>query len=318
MGNQKVTWTSNGNTTIEAGETVKMNIDLMNVGNATATGLKAVLISNNAQVSCPSAQIVYPAIPFAETKTNTAAFQFQTSASYTGMLNLTLQVSNEYGKTWNFPVNPLSRPAVVNISTINSQAFSSSINVYWTSMGDKISYNIYRSDNGANGTYKKLNKFPLTTTYYLDENLPGCTMFHYKVAAVSDNGNESEWSVAYQTWTSYPVVSPFPRRIATGTYSSVSSPNIADVDNDGKQEIFWIYEDRSGTRTSYLMGFRPTGEELFDIDGNVTTVSGFAKTPTMLTGQVAFGDLAGNGEQNIVVSTWDDTCLLYTSPSPRD
>lgn len=131
-------------------------------------------------------------------------------------------------------------------------------------------------------------------------------MFHYKVAAVSDNGNESSWSSAYRTWTSYPVVSPFPRRIATGTYSSVSSPNIADVDNDGKQEIFWIYEDRSGTRTSYLMGFRPTGEELFDIDGNVTTVSGFAKTPTMLTGQVAFGDLAGNGEQNIVVSTWDD------------
>ena len=307
MGNQKVTWTSNGNTTIEAGETVKMNIDLMNVGNATATGLKAVLISNNAQVSCPSAQIAYPAIPFAETKTNTAAFQFQTSASYTGMLNLTLQVSNEYGKTWNFPVNPLSRPAAVNISTINSQTFSSSINVYWTSMGSKISYNIYRSDNGENGTYRKLNKFPLTAAYYLDENLPGCTMFHYKVAAVSDNGNESSWSSAYRTWTSYPVVSPFPRRIATGTYSSVSSPNIADVDNDGKQEIFWIYEDRSGTRTSYLMGFRPTGEELFDIDGNVTTVSGFAKTPTMLTGQVAFGDLAGNGEQNIVVSTWDDT-----------
>ena len=306
MGNQKVTWTSNGNTTIEAGETVKMNIDLMNVGNATATGLKDVLISNNAQVSCPSAQIAYPAIPFAETKTNTAAFQFQTSASYTGMLNLTLQVSNEYGKTWNFPVNPLSRPAAVNISTIKSQTFSSSINVYWTSMGSKISYNIYRSDNGENGTYRKLNKFPLTAAYYLDENLPGCTMFHYKVAAVSDNGNESSWSSAYRTWTSYPVVSPFPRRIATGTYSSVSSPNIADVDNDGKQEIFWIYEDRSGTRTSYLMGFRPTGEELFDIDGNVTTVSGFAKTPTMLTGQVAFGDLAGNGEQNIVVSTWDD------------
>ena len=305
MGNQKVTWTSNGNTTIEAGETVKMNIDLMNVGNAKATGLKAVLISNNVQVSCPSTQITYPSIPFAETKTNTAAFQFQTSASYTGMLSLTLQVSNEYGKTWNFPVNPLSRPTSVNISTINSQAFSSSINVYWTSMGDKISYNIYRSDNGKNGTYKKLNKFPLTATYYLDENLPGCTMFHYKVTAVSDNGNESEWSAAYQTWTSYPVVSPFPKRVDFGVYSSKSCPNIADVDNDGKQELFWIYEDRD-TRTSYLMGFRPTGEELFDIDGNVTTVSGFVKTPVMLKGQAAFGDLSGNGEQNIVVSSWDD------------
>lgn len=47
IGNQKITWTSNGNTTVEAGETVKMNIDLMNVGQAEATGLKAVLISNN-------------------------------------------------------------------------------------------------------------------------------------------------------------------------------------------------------------------------------------------------------------------------------
>ncbi len=187
MGNQKVTWTSNGNTTIEAGETVKMNIDLMNVGNATATGLKAVLISNNAQVSCPSAQIVYPAIPFAETKTNTAAFQFQTSASYTGMLNLPykLVMSMERPGTSG---EPIVKTCCGKYITINSQAFSSSINVYWTSMDSKISYNIYRSDNGANGTYKKLNKFPLTTTYYLDENLPGCTMFHYKVAAVSDNG----------------------------------------------------------------------------------------------------------------------------------
>ena len=78
------------------------------------------------------------------------------------------------------------------------------------------------------------------------------------------------------------------------------------MDNDGKQEIFWIYEDRYDTHTSYIMGFRPSGEELYDIDGNVTTVSGFVKTPTMLTGQVAFGDLSGNGEQNIVASTWED------------
>lgn len=323
VGNQKVTWTSNGNSTIESGETVKMNIDLMNVGNATATGLKAVLISNNTQVSCPSAQIAYPAIPFAETKTNMVAFQFQTSASYTGMLNLTLQVSNGYGKTWNFPVNPLSRPAAINVSTINSQAFSSSINVYWPSMSDKINYNIYRSDDGENGTYKKLNKLPLTAAYYLDENLPGRTMFHYKVTAVSANGNESEWSTAFPAWTSYPVASPFPRQLTAGNYSSESCPNIADVDNDGKQEIFWLCEDRYETRTGYLMGFRPTGEELFDIDGNVTTVSGFAKTPIMIKGQAAFGDLAGNGEQNIVISSWDDrdrdkNAVYCYSPLDRD
>ena len=306
IGNQKIIWTSNGNTIVEADETVKMNIDLMNIGRAEATGLKAVLISNNVQASCPSTQVTYPSIPFTETKTNTIAFQFQTSSSYTGALNFTLQVSNKYGKTWNFPVNPLLRPAMIDISTVKSQADSTSINVYWSSMGKSISYNIYRSDNGENGTYRKLNKFPLTATYYLDENLAKLTRYHYKVATVLDNGNESEWSTAYQTWTSYPVISPFPRRITTGNYSSKSCPNIADVDNDGKQELFWVYEDRYGARIGYLVGFRPTGEELFDIDGNVTTVSGFAKTPVMLKGQAAFGDLSGNGEQNIVVSSWED------------
>jgi len=305
IGNQKITWTSNGNTTVEAGETVKMNIDLMNIGQAEATGLKAVLISNNSQVSCSSTPIVYPSIAFSETKTNTVAFQFQTLSSYVGILSFALQVSNEYGKTWNFPVNPLSRPSVIKTSTLNFQPYASSIDVYWTPVKGVAGYNIYRSDNGENGIYRRLNKFPLKAAYYLDDNLAERTLYYYKVAAISTNGNESEWSTAYRTWTSYPVVSPFPRRIATGIYSSESGPNIADVDNDGKQEIFWTCEDRYNTRTGYLMGFRSTGEELFDIDGNVTTVSGFAKMP-MVKGQAAFGDLAGNGEQNIVVSTWDD------------
>ena len=294
---------------METSETVKMNIDLMNIGRAEATGLKVVLISNNVQASCPSTQVAYPSIPFTETKTNTVAFQFQTSGNYTGALDFTLQVSNKYGKIWNFPVNPLLRPAMIDVSTIKSQIYSTSINVYWASMGKLISYNIYRSDNGENGIYKKLNKFPLTATYYLDENLAKLAIYHYKVTAVSANGNESEWSAAYQTWTSYPVVSPFPRQLTAGNYSSESCPNIADVDNDGKQEIFWLCEDRYETRTGYLMGFRPTGEELFDIDGNVTTVSGFAKTPIMIKGQAAFGDLAGNGEQNIVISSWDNSYM---------
>ena len=305
VGNQNIIWTSNGNTTVESGETVKMNIDLMNAGHAEATGLKAVLISNNSQVSCSSTPIVYSSIAFSETKTNTTAFQFQTSSNYTGTLNFTLQVSNEYGKTWSFPVNPLSRPSVIKTSTLNFQAYASSINMYWTPVEGVAGYNIYRSDNGENGTYRKLNKFPLTAAYNWDDNLTERTVYYYKVAAISTNGNESERSAAYRAWTSYPIVSPFPRDIYLSAYISESCPNIADVDNDGKQEIFWIYDARDGDRTSYLMGFRPTGEELYDIDGNVTTVSGFAKT-SLAKGQVAFGDLLGKGEQNIVMSTWDD------------
>lgn len=62
----------------------------MNIGRLEATGLKAVLISNNVQASCPSTQVTYPSIPFTETKTSTIAFQFQTSGNYTGALDFTL------------------------------------------------------------------------------------------------------------------------------------------------------------------------------------------------------------------------------------
>lgn len=309
IGNQKVTLTSNGNTTIEPNETIRMKIDLLNMGKAQATGLKAKLVSNNKFATCPNRQIDYPSISFSETKVNLIDFQFRTSMYL--MLDLTLQVSNEYGKTWSFPVNPLLRPAPINLSTVNFQPYSSSININWTPVTNVVGYNIYRSTNGENGVYHRMNKFPLKAAYYLDDNLAERTVYHYKIAAISANGNEGDLSSAYKTWTTYPVVSPFPRRLSVGEYATESCPNIADVNNDGKQEIFWLLEDRYSTRTGYLMGFRPDGEELYDIDGNVTTVSGFAKTPVMVKGQAAFGDLAGNGEQNIVVSTWDDEGWKY-------
>lgn len=305
IGNQIVTWTSNGNTRVEAGETVRMNIDLTNIGNAEATGLKAMLTTKSQQVSCPSTLVTYPNISSFETKANTTTLSFQTLSTYMGQLDLNLMVTNAYGKTWNFPVNPLSRPNTINTATMNFQPYESSINVYWTPVKNIAGYNIYRSNNGEYGTYRKLNKFLLTAAYFLDENLAGCTAYHYKVTAVSTNGNESGLSTAYKAWTSYPAVSPFPQRLPIN-YSSESAPTVADVDNDGKQEIFWLCDNRNDLKDSYIMGFRANGEELYDIDNNVTTVSGFARTPVMVREQAAIGDLKGNGEQSIIVSSWDD------------
>lgn len=198
IGNQIVTWTSNGNTRVEAGETVRMNIDLTNIGNAEATGLKAMLTTKKQQVSCPSTLVTYPNISSFETKANTTTLSFQTLSTYMGQLDLNLMVTNAYGKTWNFPVNPLSRPNTINAATMNFQPYESFINVYWTPVGNIAGYNIYRSDNGENGTYRKLNKFLLTVAYFVDENLAGCTIYYYKVTSVSTNRNEFGLSAAYK------------------------------------------------------------------------------------------------------------------------
>lgn len=110
-------------------------------------------------------------------------------------------------------------------------------------------YNIYRSNNGENGVYQKLNKFPLTAAYYLMIILLNLLPIIIKSQQSHSMGMKVA-EPAYRTWTSYPVVSPFPRQLTVGAYSSESCPNIvADVDNDGKQEISWLCEDRYETRT---------------------------------------------------------------------
>ena len=47
---------------------------------------------------------------------------------------------------------------MIDASTINTLSYSSSINVYWTPVSNVAGYNIYRSNNGENGVYQKLNK----------------------------------------------------------------------------------------------------------------------------------------------------------------
>src|SRR5690606_15502177 len=79
----------------------------------------------------------------------------------------------------------------------------------------------------------------------------------------------------------------------------VSSPTLYDVDGNGTKEIFLNYRE-SDNEHGIIMGFEHDGQELFNIDGNETTVSGFAETDIAMLPNSAVGDIDGDGHAEVL------------------
>lgn len=308
--NKPILSTTNGDLIIEPNETVRFNIDLQCLGMGTSKGLSAVLTTTNSSniiQSCPSTPRTYPDIAPFGTGQAVIPFEFTTGPAYNGnkaTLTFNLQVTNAYGKTWNFPFN-LSQPAQVNGSSIEFTADLDEIDLKWTNVTSVAGYNIYRCNVGVNdtevGDYEKLNSVPVTFAFYNDtKNLSTLTKYYYKITTIKSDGNESE-PTRKLAWTSYPRKSPFPVTLDNSLGNFKTPINVADINGDGKKEIF--AGTRGGNDKGFLVGLDYLGNELYDIDNNVTTYSGFAKLGKAAWAIPAIGDLNRMGKSQIVEPT---------------
>lgn len=308
--NKTILSTSDGDLIIEANEIVTFNIDLQNVGQALGKNISAVLSSNSSSniiQSCSNSSRSYGDVSHFETINNNSAFQFTAGSGYvsTSALNFNLQIINEYGKTWNYQFNLNDKPSAV--SNVGFSADVSEIDLYWTPISGIGGYNIYRCNVGANdiesGSYVKLNNTPVSAAFFNDiNNLNTLTKYYYKITAVSVSGNES-LTTRLLAWTSYPKKYLFPVTIDPTLGNFSTSINVADVNNDGKKEIF--AGTTGGNDKGYLVGLDYYGNDLFNIDNNVTTYSGFAKLGYVTTAIPAIGDLNRIGKSQIIQPTRD-------------
>lgn len=267
--------TSDGDMTVEPGEVVTFNIDLLNAGTATATGVTATLTFNSATLPAKS----YPAIGTFQTQTNTLAYQCTVPAGYvTGQpLTFTMTVQNEYGRTWPFTFNLLEVTPIPNAATMTFTASKSEIEIAWGPVSNVKGYKIYRSnalaDGSDAGSYTLINPVPVPAAYIKDYGLQELTYYYYKIKAVSPTGSESGFSGSRKVSTSYPLkMNPIQ---IEGTYGTrmLSSVNVADVNADGYKEIFAsIYNNNEG----YILAFKHDGGDLYELDGNATLSGGFA------------------------------------------
>lgn len=335
QGNKTIVSTNNGNLLAEAGETVTFNIDLTNINNGQATGLKAILYrdvtkdTNGYITSCSAVERLYPVLNKFETAKPTSVYQFTLSSAYPGgstplWFNLVLQ--NEYGKTWTFPFNLLDKPVKIETSNMSFIPNTNEIELIIKNpiVGAK-GYNFYRSNSDANGnpsgSFEKVNKYIVTSSYFKDYNLTAKTKYFYKITAISSTGNESELSDHLLTWTSYPSKGSFPISIDLSIGNTRTPINVADVNNDGKKEIF--VGTSGGSDMGYLIGLDYDGNELFNID-NLPSFSGYAKLGKQAWAIPAIGDLFKVGKSQIIEPTrnyqQDNNIFCYSADdlNPQD
>lgn len=290
-----------GGNGIQQGEEVGLFIDISNYGSGEAVGITAALTSNSSfTIDISDGTKNYGNIISMETITNSDDYNFiVTDPNYTtgDQIDLKLTVQNYYGKTREYDFNLNKPQAPQNLTFNNSNTF---IDVIWDPVSiDVKGYNIYRSD-GENGPYDKINQFLIEgTSYYKDENLPEEAVFYYRVKCISPGGVESEFSNFLQAWTSLPQLPGWPIVHDHSPDQIFGTPAAYDINGNSEKEIFLV--DRSGV----LLGFYQDGDELFDIDNNPTTISGFATYNSDPHCTPALGDIDNDGITDIVVSTRD-------------
>ena len=186
--------------------------------------------------------------------------------------------------------------------------------MFWDEETGIKGYNIYRSEN-ENGTYEKINDFIVSgSSIYFDPYVDELSEYYYKISIISTTGNERDMDQLdiHKAWTSLDVHAIYPlspnNNVANTSHTSVS---VSDVDGNSTNEIFPAFCSMSD---GMLMGFYESGQELYNIDGNETSISGFAPVvlPELngstdggeLWSEPAIGDIDNDGNAEVFVSTY--------------
>lgn len=284
---------------LPGGTALFLDIAIQNTGNVATGILNAELTSTVPGLVFTSYESSYPDIAVNSEESNTAPFEFVLSPDYSGALSFKLTLTNEFGREWEFEFD-LSETCPAKITGFNFVPEPDRINLMWNPVQGISGYNIYRSANES-GTYVKVNDYSVAgTSAYTDYQLTIDTNYYYKISVISLSGQECPLDelTAYRAWTSRKAKDGFPVH-NSNIRQAYSSPVIYDVDNDGKKEIFLNYR-RGNHDKGIIMGIRHNGQELFDIDNDPETVSGFALTNLAMPSNSAVGDLDNDGHAEVI------------------
>lgn len=203
--------------------------------------------------------------------------------------------------------------AVVNESLVEFYSDDKSISLYWDEMKGADSYNIYR---GTSTT--PLNKLPITTRYYNNIGLNQSYAYDFRVTALNSSLIETDDDNTIKTWTTFPQVGLFPIMASGENHEYIGEATAVDFNYDGNKEIIMMarYHDLGKGK---LIIVNPDGSEPYDIDGNITTFSGYADIPWRTEATPTVADIYGTGEPCIIAVTrhlspeTDNHIICYSS-----
>ena len=299
---------------LQTGETYHLHIALNNIANIDATGINGSLSSSDTSINITQNQSAYPDIEAHQRQLNTTDFEFVLNQAPNGSLPFNLQATNALGVQQDFSFDLMDNP----IPQIHGYDFTSTedeIKLTWIPVPNIKGYNIYRADSDSNNPadYIKVNDRLLAgSSLYVNTGLSTQTSYYYKISVVMNNNNELPLQLlhtaidygnqhpAYKAWTSFSYHTGFPIYHSFNGDEN-SSPTVADINGDGTKEIFISKNDWDGSTNGrgIILGYDEQGHELFNIDGNTTTLAGFAQTSFSMSAKPAIIDMDGDGNSEV-------------------
>ena len=286
---------------------MNLSITIKNIGNSDTGALTATLTSSNSNIQIISPTSSYANLGLFAEGNNTTAFIFKLPIGFSGAIPLTLTLTNPFGKTWSFSFN-LNEALPPLITNFHFTSSADNIKVMWNPISNIQGYNVFRSTS-LNGTYEKMNTFLIIgSSVYDDIQVNIAPVFYYKISVVTLSGNElpliqvvtndNPAKQGYIAWTSLNNHAGFPIDSPNNLTNVRSSTTLYDVDNNGTKEIFFNYM-YNGDIAGKIMGFYESGQEMYNIDGNETTVSGFVATNIAMQPNSAVGDVDNDGHAEV-------------------
>ncbi|MDD2635759.1 MAG: C25 family cysteine peptidase [Bacteroidales bacterium] len=315
------------------GDIIYFNIDLYNQGGASAEGVHAILESDtdftNTIEYFVSSNSSYNLIENNETVTCNNEFGLKPMSGFSLTdIHLRLIVIDDKGNTWikKFVLDDSNSESAPNISEFSSGV--TSISLKWSGNSIAHGYNLFRMnpqecvncdvDDILNyeGPINNILIPNTTSITYVDYNCDLTSVYYYRLSLVDNNNNETCISDYKMAWTSLEVANGWPVTFTGPNYCVQSSeggiygsPKAVDIDFDNDKEIFLTlrHNDTDFTTSEnggYVVALHHDGDEYFPmLDGNTTTVSGFAYMSARIETTPAIGDIDNNGDYEVIVGT---------------
>lgn len=298
----------NGSSQLKAGDMVDYKIKLYNHGLAEGNTVVMYISSPSDQIIIFTNRTHWMKIPPQSEVLTYKPLTLLLSDNYISgqPIPITLNLTSELGQEWNFSFDLAEkRPIAIPSDSIQHKANETDITLSWPTRQGITGYHVYREYTDGNGIseYRKLTNFEIRSSAFTDHGLDKNTAYRYKISVISNSGLESILSEAITASTTLPVAEGFPVVFNEGDAFIYASMNVADVNNDGTEEIMTTMTYNKKDKHGWLVGLTADGADLFDYDGNVTTHQGVAYVDKTIQVPPVIGDLDGDGRTEVITAT---------------
>ncbi len=293
----------NGNGIPEQGETIEVYFELSNTGHGAARDVTGVAASAHPNVVIVDPDCAFGEIASMATGQSADPVVITIPSDIAGDEEFSLGIFDHYAQLTTIQVDFIPPSSPQELTFVSGVDY---ILLTWEppTTSDLLGYHIYRSVLES-GPFERVNDLlQIGASLYLDEDVSSSPTFHYYVTAVDESGNESVSSVTLYAWLTEPELVGWPMKLG-GLANSAAT--VMDIDNDGDLEIF------ASAKDGKVYGFYHDGRELFDLDNNPTSISGFAEMDSEAEawGPPSVADLNNDGVFEVVATSRGGENKIY-------